>query len=420
LTGGAITTLRGAADGSYVARLPFTGATPPKAVTVENLTDKPQAVAHPNVTDLVTITDATYDSDQQTLTVTAASSDQAVPPKLTAPGFGALAAGTETLSPAIPDTGTTVAEPALTGTVSVGTTTFDGISAPPETISVTSAAGGSSTSRVRDIGSAFASDPITADAGPDQSVQQGQQVTLDGSASINADTFAWTQTSGPAVTLTDADKATATFTAPTGTATLGFELTATGPSGSSTDDILVTVESVTAPAAVAGADQTGVLVGNTVLLDASASTGAASFAWTQVAGPAVDLTNPDTVRASFTMPATSTPLVFRVTVTGPGGTATDEVSITAQLDTLTVTRSEYRADQQQWRVDGSATLLDNNVVSVFLGTNASGVLIGAAQVDPLDGTFDVRVRGSAVPPSGSTVFVQSSRGGQVVALIDLK
>lgn len=420
LPGGALTSLRGAADGSYVARLPYTGATPPANVKVENLSDNPQAVADPDVTDLVTITDATYDSDQQALTVTAASSDQAVPPKLTASGFGDLSPGTETLSPAIPDSGTNVAQPALTGSVSVGTTTFTGIAAPPETITVTSAAGGSGSSRVRDIGTAFASDPITADAGTDQAVQQGQAVTLDGSKSINAVSYAWTQTSGPAVTLTNADKSVATFTAPASEGTLGFELTASGPGGSSTDDVLITVQTVTAPVADAGPDQTGVLASNTVLLDASGSTGAATFAWTQISGTAATLTNANTSRASFTMPASTTPLVFEVAVTGPGGSATDRVTITAQLDTVTVTRSEYRADQQQWRVDGTATILDNNIISVYLGLDDTGTLIGAAQVDPLDGSFDVRVRGSAVPPSGSTVFVESSRGGSTVALITLK
>lgn len=241
-------------------------------------------------------------------------------------------------------------------------------------------------------------------------------VTLDGSGSINGDSYAWTQTSGPSVTLTDADQKVATFTAPAQEATLGFQLTVSGPAGSSTDDVLVTVQAVTTPVADAGADQTGVLADNTVLLDASNSTGAASFAWTQVSGTSVTLTNADTSRASFTMPATSSPLVFRVTITGPAGTASDEVTITAQLDTLTISRAEYRSDQQQWRIDGTATILDDNVVSVYVGSSASGALIGSAQVDPLDGSFDVRVRGSAVPPSGSTVFVQSTRGGQALAV----
>lgn len=421
LPGDSLTTMRGGADGSYVARLPFDGATPPTTVTVENLSDNPVVVTHPKVTDLVTVTDATYDSDQQTLTVTAVSSDQAIPPTLTLDGFGALTPGTETLSPAIPDNGADVATPALTGNVSVATKTFTGVAAPPETIHVTSARGGTSTSLVRDIGSAFSSDPVSADAGSDRTVQQGQQVTLDGTASINAKTFAWVQTSGPAVTLTGANTATATFTAPATATALGFRLTTTNTTGTSTDDILITVAAVTAPVANAGPDKTNQLVGNSVLLDASASTGAATFAWTQVSGPAADLSGANTARASFTMPATTTPLVFRVTVTGPGGSASDDVSVTAQTDQLGITRSEYRADQAQWRIDGTATILDNNIITVFLGNGTSGAQIGSAQVDPVDGTFDVRVKGSPVLPAGNTVVtVQSSRGGLTTAVISLK
>lgn len=411
LPGGAVTTLRGAADGSYVARLPFKGAVPPTTVTVSNLSDKPQVVTHPKVTDLITVTTATYDSDNQTLSVTAVSSDQALPPAMSVAGFGALSPGTQTLSPAIPDVGD-VSTPALTGTVHVATKTFTGIAAPPETVDVTSAAGGSVAAPVRDIGSAFAADPTSADAGSDQTVQQGQTVTLDGGASINADTFAWTQTAGPAVTLTGANSAVATFTAPAVAATLTFRLTATSDAGTSTDDVNIIVAPINVPVADAGPDQTGVLVGNTVLLDASASTGAATFAWTQVSGTHADLTGANTSRASFTMPAGTTALVFQVAVTGPGGTATDQVTIKAQVDVLTVTRSEFVASQAQWRIDGTASILDNNVVTVFLGNGTTGKVIGSAQVSPIDGTFDVRVRGSSVSPTGfSTVTVQTSRGG---------
>jgi hypothetical protein len=417
LPGGSLTTLRGATDGSYVARLPFTGAVPPTSVTVENLSDKPVVVTHPRVTDLVTVTDATYDSDARTLTVTAASSDQAIPPTLTATGFGALASGSQTLSPAIPDNGSDVATPALTGSVTVGTKTFTNIAAPPEAINVTSAAGGTSTARVRDIGSAFASDPVTADAGADQTVQQGQKVTLDGTASTNATSFTWVQTAGPSVTLTGAGTSVATFTAPATSTTLSFQLTAHSTSGSATDDIQIKVDPISAPVADAGVDKTGVLVGSQVLLDASSSTGAATFAWTQVAGTSAPLTGANTVRASFTMPASSTPLVFQVTVTGPGGTATDQVSVSQQVDRLTITRSEFRADQTQWRIDGTASVLDNNIITVYLGNGTGGTVIGAAQVDPLNGTFDVRVRDSGVSPgTAGTVTVQSSRGGLLVGV----
>ena len=68
--------------------------------------------------------------------------------------------------------------------------------------------------------------------------------------------------------------------------------------------------------------------------------------------------------------------------------------------------------QSQWRIDGTASILDNDIVTVYLGNGTTGPVIGSAQVDPVAGTFDVRVRDSSVNPAGfSTVTVQSSRGG---------
>lgn len=160
------------------------------------------------------------------------------------------------------------------------------------------AAGGSDTEVVKVVGAAFPSGPVTADAGPDQTVQQGQTVTLDGTQSLNTTSMAWVQTSGPAVTLSGADTGVATFVAPSLVTTLGFQLIAQGPGGPSTDDIVITVETVSAPVANAGPDQT-VLVSDTVVLDATASTGAATFAWTQVSGPTVTLNAADTAHPTF-------------------------------------------------------------------------------------------------------------------------
>lgn len=54
----------------------------------------------------------------------------------------------------------------------------------------------------------------TADAGPDQTARRGATVALDGSRSTLVDTYAWTQVSGPSVTLTGATTARPSFTMP--------------------------------------------------------------------------------------------------------------------------------------------------------------------------------------------------------------
>ncbi|MDE0023200.1 MAG: tandem-95 repeat protein [Spirochaetaceae bacterium] len=89
-----------------------------------------------------------------------------------------------------------------------------------------------------------------ADAGPDQEVDPGAAVTLDGSASHDPDDepitgYAWTQTAGIAVVLDDAGSATPTFTAPELPGPLTFELVvAAGGLDSLPDEVTVTVRDV--------------------------------------------------------------------------------------------------------------------------------------------------------------------------------
>ena len=73
-----------------------------------------------------------------------------------------------------------------------------------------------------------------AQAGPDQTVRTGNQVTLDGSASFDPGNFVpltyhWEQTGGLTVVLGSADNVTTTFMTPavTQTQVLTFELTVT-------------------------------------------------------------------------------------------------------------------------------------------------------------------------------------------------
>lgn len=91
--------------------------------------------------------------------------------------------------------------------------------------------------------------PIAA-AGSDQSVSINATVTLDGSASSDANgdalTYGWAQTEGPSVTLSDASAISPTFTAPPAADVLTFTLTVTdshGMADPTPDEVVVTVTS---------------------------------------------------------------------------------------------------------------------------------------------------------------------------------
>jgi hypothetical protein len=93
-----------------------------------------------------------------------------------------------------------------------------------------------------------ANNPPVADAGDDQTVDELTVVALSGTGTDIEDggnvTYAWTQTEGPAVTMTGADTATPSFIAPAVSAStdLIFTLTVTDTEGATgADDVTVTV-----------------------------------------------------------------------------------------------------------------------------------------------------------------------------------
>src|SRR5712675_1864747 len=103
----------------------------------------------------------------------------------------------------------------------------------------------------------------TWDAGGDQTVSENDPVTLTASGSTDPEgqslTYTWTQTSGPAVTLSDAHAASPTFTAPEGLTNtdVAFQLSVSDGTNTSLDSVTVHVNSDNdAPTADAGSDQT--------------------------------------------------------------------------------------------------------------------------------------------------------------------
>jgi hypothetical protein len=185
-----------------------------------------------------------------------------------------------------------------------------------------------------------------ADAGPDQTAVAGSTVALTGLNSTDSDgtvaSYAWTQTVGTTVKLSNPSVASPTFTAPsagTSGASLTFQLTVKDSGGlAATDTCVVNITAATPvnepPVANAGPDQSA--VGSaTVTLNGSNSTDSdgsiASYVWKQTAGTAVTLSNASAATATFTAPPASTgatSLAFQLTVTDDGKlTATDTCSV---------------------------------------------------------------------------------------------
>lgn len=228
-------------------------------------------------------------------------------------------------------------------------------------------------------------EPPVANAGADQTEIVGHTVTLSGSSSTGyIDSYTWTQTSGPAVTLSDVNSATPTFTAPDVPATLTFELTVQGPGGNSTDTVTITVKPA-APVANAGGNQT-LAAGATVTLDGSGSTGEiTSYLWTQTDGPAVTLTNANSAVATFTAPNTDATLTFELTVEGPGGSASNVVTIDVRVAPIANAGADQTAIAADMvTLDGSGS---TGAITSYAWTQTSGPLVTLTNANSATATF---------------------------------
>ena len=169
-------------------------------------------------------------------------------------------------------------------------------------------------------GSVTVNSPPISSAGINQAVLKDTVVTLDGSASSDINvgdilTYAWTQTSGPAVILSSATAMKPTFTSPTMVRgdlplPLVFSLIVTDDqaraSAAATVTILVFFTFNFDPIANAGPDRS-LPSGSVITLDGSSSLDpdaddTITFAWTQISGRPVTLSSVTAANPTFTAP----------------------------------------------------------------------------------------------------------------------
>ena len=305
---------------------------------------------------------------------------------------------TQTSGPAVSLSGANTATPSFTAPVGPATLEFeltvdDGEASDTDTVAV-------------NVNAAPNIPPI-ADAGDDQTVDSEQAgVSLDGSGSTDPDgdpiTYSWTQTSGPAVSLSGANTATPSFDAPLGPATLEFELTVDDGEASDTDTVAVNVNEPVVehqpPVADAGADQTVDSEQAGVSLDGSGSTDPdgdpITYSWTQTSGPAVSLSGANTATPSFDAPVGPATLEFELTVDDGEASDTDTVAVNVNaapnIPPIADAGDDQTVDSEQAGVslDGSGSTDPDGDPITYSWTQTSGPAVSLSGANTATPSFD--------------------------------
>lgn len=263
------------------------------------------------------------------------------------------------------------------------------------------------------VGSGEDADPNErpiVDAGADRAVTAGDLVQLVGTATDpegRAISYEWRQTDGPAVVLSNANSATASFTAPTGlvNARLTFTLSVSDGVSTGTDSVLITVNNEASLLTVdAGVDKT-YPAGALVELAAAASPGPLTnltYTWTQVGGPTVALAASGTSGVSFVGPVdlVNTVITLEVRVSDGIHEVVDTVNVTIEANTAKPTAD---AGQDQAVAAGATVQLDGSGTDpdgfglAYLWTQIAGADVQLSDATSADPTFTA--------PSESTASV---------------
>jgi hypothetical protein len=248
--------------------------------------------------------------------------------------------------------------------------------------------------------------PPVADAGPDQTVDEGITVTLDESNSTDPNndivSYLWEQTDGPVVVLSNPEDGSVTFTAPDvdpDGVSLSFKLTVTDSADlQSEDSCIVNVSWVNLPpTADADPDQT-VDEGYTVTLSGLDSSdpddGIAAYLWEQTGGVAVNISDPTDIQPTFVAPdafSEDVSLTFQLTVEDFGGLESTDSCVVNVSRTNTNSPPIADAGPNQTVDEGVTVILDesnstdpNNDIVSYLWEQTDGPVVVLS--NPEDGS----------------------------------
>jgi hypothetical protein len=291
-------------------------------------------------------------------------------------------------------------------------------------------------------GSLVGNRPPVALAGPDQNVEEGVEVTLDGSASYDVDdgiyAYLWTQIGGPGVGLSDISSVMPIFTSPTidqdGEALL-FELRITDYEGQESSDIcIVNVTSTNLPpVADAGPDQE-VEEGDLVVLDGDNSYDPdgtiSSYLWIQLTGTHVTLSDETIAQPTFTAGGGAPEgesLIFELFVTDDGNLQSSDICIVTILGQNAPPVADAGSNQvvdegQQVWLNGSGSSDPDGDDITFLWKQVRGTVVHLSDVTEAIPTFTA----PDVGPNGESLLFElivtdewelSSRDSCIVSVV---
>jgi hypothetical protein len=277
----------------------------------------------------------------------------------------------------------------------------------------------------------------TNSAGPDQTLGGGGgTVNLAGSANDgDSDPLAntWTQVSGPTVTLSGANTLSPSFTAPAQTnqaRTMVFRLSTTDGIGNPvTDEVAVTIPAGpnTLPTANAGPDTTitpgasQTLAGSATDIDGDPLT----YAWSQLSGTPVTITNPTSANANFVAPTSNgsvQPLVFQLVVNdGFGNSTPDTVTLTVPANappTVNAGPDIILAGGSSVNLAGTASDPENNPLT-YLWTQTAGPSVTLSSATTLTPSFTAPAKTGAAQVLTFSLVANDGTANSAADTIDI-